>query len=235
MSDKHLSSAFDAALNTLSTNLMKMGGLVERQIDRCLQLLDCYDDALFEEVRANERQLNALEIEIDDEIHRVIARRQPAACDLRLLMAMSKCVTNLERMGDEARKISKRMRHINEREQTSAVEITELKKCGEMAFSIFHRVLDAFARMDAVAAAQVVRDDKAIDETFRAFVRGLVTTMHDRPETVAVALDYLFIAKALERIGDHAKNIAEFLVFVVKGRDVRHIPLGELEREALTD
>jgi len=235
MSDKHLSSQFDASLNMLSTNLLEMGGVVERQITRCLSLLDAYDPALVEDIRASERELNALEIEIDEEIHRVIARRQPAARDLRLLMAMSKCVTNLERMGDEARKISKRMRRIDEHGGTPPISLVELKKCGELASTILHRVLDAFARMDAVAAAQIVRDDKAIDEVFRAIVERLATHMNETPRTISVALEYLFIAKALERIGDHAKNIAEFVVFVVKGRDVRHIPLRELEREALTN
>ncbi|WP_109480064.1 phosphate signaling complex protein PhoU [Paraburkholderia sp. C35] len=235
MSDKHLSSQFDASLNMLSTNLLEMGGVVERQITRCLSLLDAYDPSLVEDIRASEHELNALEVEIDEEIHRVIARRQPAARDLRLLMAMSKCVTNLERMGDEARKISKRMRRIDEQGSPSSVSLTELKKCGEMASSILHRVLDAFARMDAAAAAQIVRDDKAIDEVFRTFVQRLATHMNETPRNISVGLEYLFIAKALERIGDHAKNIAEFVVFVVKGRDVRHIPLRELEREALTD
>jgi phosphate transport system protein len=233
MSDKHLSSAFDTALATLSTNLLEMGGLVEIQISSCLTLLDAYNPELLLEIRSSEQRLNALELEIDEEIQRVIARRQPAARDLRLLMAMSKCVTNLERMGDEARKISKCIRRIDENSETSAVQVADLKRCGEMAWSILHRVLDAFARMDAVAAVQIVRDDKAIDEAFRSFVRTLVMRMNETPGTVSAALDYLFIGKALERIGDHAKNIAEFVVFVVKGRDVRHIPLRQLEREAL--
>ncbi|MEI5996042.1 phosphate signaling complex protein PhoU [Paraburkholderia bengalensis] len=235
MSNKHLSSQFEAALTALSTELLEMGGRVELQIARCLTLLSDYDPTLFEEIRASERDLNALEIRIDEEIHRVIARRQPAARDLRLLMAMSKCVTNLERMGDEARKISKRLRRIDENGQTAAIPLVELKSCGELASSILHGVLDAFARMDAVAAAKLVRDDQAIDEVFRASVRKLVMQMSETPRTVSVAIEYLFIAKALERIGDHAKNIAEFVVFVVKGRDVRHMPLGELEREAMAN
>lgn len=231
MSDKHLSSQFDASLNMLSTNLLEMGGVVERQITRCLSLLDAYDPALVEDIRASERELNALEIEIDEEIHRVIARRQPAARDLRLLMAMSKCVTNLERMGDEARKISKRMRRIDEHGGTPPISLAELKKCGELASTILHRVLDAFARMDAVAAAQIVRDDKAIDEEFRAFVRKLVTYMMEDPRTISAGLDFLFIAKAIERIGDHAKNIAEFIIYIVKGTDVRHISREDLQRK----
>ncbi|MEM5438585.1 phosphate signaling complex protein PhoU [Paraburkholderia diazotrophica] len=232
MSDKHLSSQFDAALDMLSTDLLKMGGLVERQIARCLELLNTYDPALVMEVRESERQVNALELDIDEEIHRVIARRQPAARDLRLLMATSKCVTNLERIGDEARKIAKRTRRIDETGAAPAARVIGLEKCGAMAASILHQALDAFARMDAAAAAQVVRDDRAVDETFRDLVRTLVTRMQEAPGTISVALDYLFIAKAFERIGDHAKNIAEFIVYAVRGRDVRHVPLGELEREA---
>lgn len=205
------------------------------QIERCLRLLDAYDPALALEIRAGERLLNSCEIEIDDEIQHVIARRQPAACDLRLLMAMSKCVANLERMGDEARKMCKRMRRISESGETASFHVAELKKWGEMAHVILHRVLDAFARMDTIDAARIVRDDKAIDTVFRSFSRSLAVQMHAAPGTIPVALEYLFIAKALERIGDHAKNIAEFLVFVVKGRDVRHISLDELEREALAN
>lgn len=235
MPEKHLSRAFDASLDALSTHLMEMGGLVEMQIERCLRLLNAYDPALALQIRDSERVLNSLEIEIDDEIQHVIARRQPAACDLRLLMAMSKCVTNLERMGDEARKISKRMRHISESGEAASFQVAELKKCGEMVHSVLHRVLDAFARMDTVDAARIVRDDKAIDELFRSFSRRLAMQMNAVPRTISVALEYLFIAKALERIGDHAKSIAEFLVFVVKGRDVRHLPLDELEREALAN
>ena len=235
MPDKHLSSAFDASLNALSTHLLEMGGIVERQIERCLQLLNRYDCTLVSDIRASERHLNALEIAIDEEIQQVIARRQPAASDLRLLMAMSKCVTNLERAGDEARKISKCMRRISESGRAATFHGVELRRCGEMAYSILHDALDAFARMDTVSAARIVSDDKAIDEAFRALSRRLAIQMNAAPRTIPVALECLFIAKALERIGDHAKNIAEFLVFVVKGRDVRHIPFDELERAAFSD
>ena len=235
MQNKHLSSAFDAALIALSTHLLEMGGIVERQIERCLQLISRYEPTFVADIRASERQLNVLEKSIDQEIQHIIARRQPAASDLRLLMAMSKCVTNLERVGDEARKISKGMRRISESGDAATFHAAELKKCGELAYLILHRVLDAFARMDTVSAAQIVRDDKVIDEAFRALSRRLAMQMNAAPSTIPVALEYLFIGKAFERIGDHAKNIAEFLVFIVKGRDVRHIPLDELERAAFSD
>ena len=224
MSNKHLSSGFEADLHLLSTRLLEMGGLVELQVARAMEALTTFDLALVEQVIEGEHRLNAMEIEIDEVVSNIIARRQPAARDLRLLMATSKCVANLERAGDEARKIAKRMRRIAMDGAARSINIAEIKVSGEMASQILRRALDAFARMDTVAAAQIVQDDEAIDNEFRAFVRKLVTHMMQDPRTIAIGLDYLFIAKAIERIGDHATNIAEFVVYVVEGTDVRHVP-----------
>lgn len=231
MTDKHLSSEFDAALNTLSTKLLEMGGLVESQISAVLDLLNRFDESVVLDVRAKEQRLNRMEVEIDDEINNVIARRQPAARDLRLLMAISKCVTNLERAGDEARKVAKRLQRIDESGTAANMQLLELRNSGEMALTILHRALDAFARMDVVSAAQIMRDDRAIDDEFRAFVQRLIIDMNAEPRAISTYLDYLFIAKAVERIGDHAVNVAEFVIYVVKGRDVRHLPLDQLEQE----
>ena len=231
MSDKHLSSQFDAALNLLSTRLLEMGGLVESQISSVLSLLSTFDGAVVSGVRDVERQLNQMEVEIDDEITNVVARRQPAARDLRLLMAMSKCVTNLERAGDEAWKIAKRLQRFDEAGVPTALHVAEPRNSGEIALTILHRALDAFARMDVAAAAQIMRDDLAIDNDFRLFVQRLVADMSAAPGTISSCLDYLFVAKAIERIGDHATNIAEFVIYIVKGRDVRHLPLDRLEEE----
>ena len=233
MSDKHLSSRFDASLNLISTNLLEMGGLVESQISLVLELLNAFDASTFAHVLEGERRLDRLEVEIDDEVNNVIARRQPAARDLRLLMATSKCVTNLERAGDEARKIAKRLKRIHESGVTSGINATELRSSGEMALRMLRHALDAFARMDIVAAAQIVRDDKAIDNEFRAFVRRLVIYLNDAPWAISTGLECVFVAKAIERIGDHASNIAEFVIYVVKGRDVRHLTLEQLEEEVL--
>lgn len=233
MSDKHLSSQFDAALNLLSTDLLAMGGLVESQIAAVLDLLNIFDESVALRIRENERRLNQMEIEIDSELNNVIARRQPAARDLRLLMATSKCVTNLERAGDEARKIAKRLARIHEVGTASVVQVTELKNAGEMALTILHRALDAFARMDVAAAAQIMQDDRAIDAEFGAFVQRLIGDMNAAPRTISTALDYLFVAKAFERIGDHAVNIAEFVIYIVKGRDVRHLAFDQLKAEGL--
>ena len=234
MSDKHLSSQFDADLNAVSSKVLEMGGLVESQIINAMQALNTFDMEIVEAVIQAETRLNTMVVEIDEECSNIIARRQPAARDLRLLMAISKTITNLERAGDEAEKIAKRVKRINEDGMGRNVNIAEIKLSGEMAVTILRRALDAFARLDTVAAAQIVRDDKAIDEEFRAFVRKLVTYMMEDPRMISAGLDYLFIAKAVERIGDHAKNIAEFIIYIVKGTDVRHVSRDQLEREALS-
>jgi phosphate transport system protein len=188
---------------------------------------------LVDQVLEGEHRLNDMEIKIDEEVTNIIARRQPAARDLRFLMATSKCITNLERAGDEARKIVKRTRRIQANVGGLNVNAAEIKASGEMALHILRRALDAFARMDTVAAAKIVRDDEAIDNEFKALVRKLVTSMTEDPRTISIGLDYLFIAKAIERIGDHAKNIAEYVVYVAKGADVRHVSREQLERDAL--
>jgi phosphate transport system protein len=235
MPDKHLSSRFDADLDLRSTRLLETGGMVESQVERVLRLMDAYDSALVLQVLDGEQQLNAMELELDEEISNVIARRQPAARDLRLLMAASKCVTNLERAGDEARKVAKRLRRVHGNDETQTINTTELRRSGELALMILRRALDAFARMDAVAAAQIVRDDEAVDNSFRAFGRRLVMQMTEAPRTIPVGPEYMFIGKAIERIGDHATNIAEFVVYVVMGRDVRHVPLDRLDEEVLAN
>jgi len=206
---------------------------VESQIACALEALKEFDTVLVDQVLEGEHRLNDMEIKIDEEVTNIIARRQPAARDLRFLMATSKCITNLERAGDEARKIVKRTRRIQANVGGLNVNAAEIKASGEMALHILRRALDAFARMDTVAAAKIVRDDEAIDNEFKAFVRKLVTSMTEDPRTISIGLDYLFIAKAIERIGDHAKNIAEYVVYVAKGADVRHVSREQLERDAL--
>jgi phosphate transport system protein len=181
---------------------------------------------------ARERDVNTMEVEIDSACTELIARRQPTARDLRLVMAISKAITNLERAGDEADRIARRTKHIMEDSASHGINTAEIRLAGQMAISLLRRSLDSFARLDTSAAADVVSEDKQIDEEFRAFVRKLVTYMMEDPRTISVALDMLFIAKAVERIGDHAKNIAEFVIYIVKGTDVRHLPQEKLQQEA---
>ncbi|HEY1996680.1 phosphate signaling complex protein PhoU [Paraburkholderia sp.] len=230
MPDKHLSSSFDADLNLLSTRLLEMGGLVEAQIALAVEVLNTFDMTLVEQVLDGERRLNAMEIAIDEDVCNIIVRRQPTARDLRFLMAVSKCVTNLERVGDEARKIAKRTRRIALDNASRSIDITEIRASCEMALTILRRALDAFARMDHVGAAKIVTDDEVIDNEFRAFMLKLVTHLMADPKTISIGLDYLVIAKAVEHIGDHATHIAECVVYVVKGTDVRHVPRDQLER-----
>jgi phosphate transport system protein len=221
MSDKHLSSQFDADLNLVSSKVLEMGGLVESQIVNAMNALNNFDLDMCEQVITAEDRLNKMEVDIDEECSNIIARRQPAARDLRLLIAISKTITNLERAGDEAEKIAKRTKRLMEDGASRTINIAEIKLSGEMAVSILRRALDAFARLDT-------------DEEFRAFVRKLISYMTEDPRSISVGLDFLFIAKAIERIGDHAKNIAEFIIYIVKGTDVRHKSRDALEREALS-
>ncbi|MGF6607798.1 phosphate transport system protein [Paraburkholderia sp. WSM4175] len=232
MPDEHLSSRFDADINHVLSKVFEMGGFVESQVVNAMQALNHLDLDLVDRIFADERRLNAMEAEVDEECINIIARHQPAARDLRLLMAISKAVTNLERAGDEARKVAKRTRRIAEDGNAMAINIAEIALSGEMAMTILRRALDAFARRDTGAAAQILRDDDAIDDQFRLFVHKLVKYMKENPRIIPIALDYLFIAKAIERIGDHATNIAELIIYVVKGKDVRHVSREQLEREA---
>ncbi|WP_347554655.1 phosphate signaling complex protein PhoU [Robbsia sp. KACC 23696] len=231
---QHLSSQFDADLNLLSSKLLEMGGLVESQIVNAMDALNNYNETAIRHVATAERRVNEMEIEIDQQCNDIIARRQPAARDLRLLMAVSKAITNLERAGDEAQKVAKRTQRIIDDGAGRAINTAEIRLSGEMAASILHNVLDAFARLDINAALQIIRDDRSIDSEFDAFVRKLATYMMEDPRTISVGLDYLFVAKAIERIGDHAKNIAELIIYIVKGTDVRHMPRETMEREALS-
>lgn len=199
-----------------------MGGLAESQIACVLDALKSFDLGLLEHVGDDEHRLNLMEIAIDDEVVNAIARWQPTASDLRLLMAASKCAANLERVGDEARKIAKRTRRVAMDAGAWNLNIAEIKASGDMASHMLGGALDAFARMDATAATQIVRDDETIDAEFRAFVVKVVKSMKEDPRTVQLGLDYLSIAKSIERIGDHATNIAESVVYAVRGTDIRH-------------
>jgi phosphate transport system protein len=232
MLDKHLSTQFDADLNSLSSRLLEMGGLVESQISTAMRAFTQMDLETCNVVIENEKLVNDLEIQIDLACTEVIARRQPIASDLRLVMAVSKAITNLERAGDEAKQVAKMTKKLIEAGTLYQINVAEIRLSGQMAISLLRRSLDAFARLDAIAAAEVVEEDRQIDEEFRAFVRKLISYMSEDPHTISTGLDMLTIAKAIERIGDHSKNIAEFVIYVAKGSDVRHIPHDDLVREA---
>jgi phosphate transport system protein len=232
MPDKHLSSQFDNDLNALCGSLLEMGGLVESQVSMAMKAFSQLDGELADQVMVREAEVNDFEIRIDQACTELIARRQPAARDLRLVMAVSKAITNLERAGDEADRIARRTKHVMEDSASHSINTAEIRLSGQMAVSLLRRSLDCFARLDTKVAAEVVNEDKQIDEEFKAFVRKLTSYMAEDPRTISVGLDMLSIAKAVERIGDHSKNIAEFVIYIVKGTDVRHIPHDELTKEA---
>lgn len=232
MTEKHLSSQFDTELTDICTEVLQMGGLVEAQVQSAIRALETFDTTFADNVIAAEARVNRQEIDIDAHCSNIIARRQPTARDLRLLMAISKSITNLERAGDEAFKIAKRSKRIISEVSRSTIDFSEIRVSAALAAEMLRNSLDAFARLDATAAAAIVRDDRALDLEFRGLVRKLMSYMMENPRLISTSLDYLFIAKALERIGDHAKNIAEFTIYIVKGTDVRHLDEDAIEQEA---
>ena len=231
----HVSKKFDSELEGLRSRVMQMGGLVETQINHAIEAFMHGDKDGFEQVIADDDHVNKMEVSIDDDCAHIIARRQPTAGDLRMVMAVSKIVTDLERVGDEAAKIARMGKQVYQRDHLLVPRLQEMRAMGDVAVRMLRDVLDAYVRLDPVAAARIVREDETVDDNFRGFLRLLVTYMMEDPRTISTALDIVFVSKALERIGDHVKNIAENVIYIVKGKDVRHIGLDELEREALSD
>lgn len=229
MPDKHLSSQFDNELNNVSSRLMEMGGLVESQIQQAVYALSMFVENVADSVITNEHNVNTMEVEIDRELSMIIAKRQPTANDLRLLMAISKATANLERAGDEAAKIARMVKSMMAHGGFRALPSSELRLATEMASNLLRKSLDAFARLDTVTAVSILKEDDLIDKEFDGFVRKLITYMMEDPRTISSSLDLLFVAKALERIGDHAKNIAELIVYIVKGEDIRHASIEHIE------
>ncbi|MEQ1814813.1 MAG: phosphate signaling complex protein PhoU [Candidatus Nitrotoga sp.] len=229
--NEHTSKQFDAELEAVRAQVLQMGGLVEDQIRLAIEALVNSDVALMQRVIADDHRVNAMEVAIDETCNQIIALRQPAARDLRLIMMIIKTITDLERIGDEAEKIARMGLLQLQRDNNILPRFTEIKHTSEMVLDMLRKSLDAFARLDLSYAAQVVRQDEAVDEQFRAIMRYLITFMMEDPRTISTALETLFVAKAIERIGDHAKNMSEYVVYMVKGKDVRHVTVEEIERE----
>ena len=227
---EHISKQFDAELEAVRSRVLQMGGLVEEQIVKAVDALASGDIAVLDAVIEDDHRVNAMEVGLDESCSHIIARRQPAAGDLRLVMAIIKTITDLERIGDEAEKIARMAKLIHGAERTHMPRL-ELKHVAGLALSMLRKALDAFARLDVNAALQVVKQDRSVDDEFRSILRQLITFMIEDPRTITGCLDIVFIAKALERVGDHAKNISEYVVYAVKGKDVRHISVEEIERE----
>ena len=229
MADKHLSTQFDSELNTVSSRVMELGGLVESQLRLAIYALSHYSVESANQVMDTELRVNGMELDIDRELSSIIARRQPTARDLRLLIAISKTTANLERAGDEAAKIARMVKSIMHSGASRTLPTSDLRVAADLASGLLRKALDAFARLDTTAALSILKEDDQIDAEFDGFVRKLITYMMEDPRTISASLDLLFVAKAIERVGDHAKNIAEFIIYIVKGADVRHSPMDQIE------
>ena len=231
ITSEHTSKQFDAELEAIRAHVLQMGGLVESQIYSAINSLVEGDIALMNRVIDEDHRVNAMEVKIDEACSQVIARRQPTASDLRLVMMVVKTITDLERIGDEAEKIARMAKMLSEKHGLAIPRYNEIKHASELAIDMLRKSLDAFARLDVAMAAEVVRQDDQVDVEFRAIMRYLITFMMEDPRTITTSLEILFVAKAIERIGDHAKNISEYVIYMVKGRDVRHVSVDEIERE----
>jgi len=231
---EHISKQYDQDLEAIRSRALQMGGLVESQVRSAVGSYLSGDTEGIDNAIATDARVNDLERALDEDLRTVIVRRQPAASDLRLIMAVSKTVTDLERIGDEAAKIARMAREIHAGGNKGSMgRPAMVNHVSEISIGMLRRSLDAFARLDAAAAARVIGEDAAIDSEFHAIVRQLITFMMEDPRTISASINVIWVAKAIERIGDHAKNIAEQTIYIVKRTDVRHTPLAEVEREAM--
>jgi phosphate transport system protein len=206
-----------------------MGGLVESQLHQAVYALSHLSLETAEQVLETEHRINQMEVAIDHEIISTIGRRQPTARDLRFLMAISRTTQNLERAGDEIARVARMVKSIIEGGTPRSLPISELRLAADLAAGMLRKTLDAFARLDTSMALTIIKDDNEIDAEYNGFLRKLITYMMEDARTISPSLDLLFLAKSLERVGDHAKNIAEQIIFIVKGEDVRHTPMDKVE------
>lgn len=220
---QHLSSQFDEELSRLRTHVLQMGGMVETQVSSAIEAYSSGEVASVKSIVEADRKINDLEKAIDDDCAHVIAKRQPTASDLRLVLGISKIVTDLERAGDEAKKIAKGVRRIYEAGHLPSQYGIGIRHLAEAALNLVRQSLDAFARLDVPLAQEVIKADSDVDTEFKSIIRQLITHMMEDPRTITTSIEIISIARAIERIGDHAKNVAEQVVFIVEGRDIRHI------------
>jgi phosphate transport system protein len=227
---QHISRRFNEDLEGVRNRVLQMGGFVEQQMQQAVAALIDADSRLGEEVAHGDHKVNDMEVSIDEECSRILATRAPAASDLRLIVAIIKTITDLERIGDEAEKIAfiaSRLAVI----ERPADRYREIKHLGRLAQIMVHDALDAFARLDADAALRICRDDRVIDDEYESIQRQCLTFMMEDPRTIRRALDVMWVARSLERIGDHAKNISEYVIYMVHGKDIRHTSLDKVEKE----
>lgn len=233
-SGQHISHKFDEEMGNLRNKVLKMGGLVEQQISAAIEALQSMNVENAEKVILNDHKVNALEVNIDEVCTQILARRQPAASDLRMVIAVIKTITDLERIGDEAEKIARMAIHLSEKDSHFHSQYAGIRHLGEHVRKMLHDVLDAYARLDVDAAFKVVLADELADKEYQDLLRLLITYMMEDPRNITQVLDVIWAARALERIGDHAKNIGEYVIYLVKGKDIRHIDPAEIEKDILS-
>lgn len=231
MPSEHIYKQFDADMEAVRARVLEMGGMVEEQVTQAVEALITGNTKLAETVIDQDHRVNALEVAADEACTQIIALRQPTASDLRMILTIIKTITDLERVGDEAAKIARFAIKVYDNDRIVTPRYNEIKYMAGMATKMLRESLDAFARLDVSGAAGVARQDMEVDEEFHLITRHLITFMMEDPRTISTFIDLLFVVKAIERIGDHAKNMSEYVVFMVKGKDVRHTTIEELERE----
>ncbi len=226
--NKHISGKFNEELENVRNHVLNMGGLVEQQLNSALDAVHDNDAELARKVQENDYKVNALEVSIDEECTRIIAKRQPAASDLRLVVAIAKTIADLERIGDEAERIAKVALDSFTKDQQDL--LGNIDNMGRHVSRMLHDVLDAFARMDAQRAFEVHKEDRKVDREYEAITRQIMTYMMEDPRSIPKIMDLVWSVRSLERIGDRCQNIAEYVIYFVKGKDIRHISQDDIEQ-----
>ncbi len=232
MGSEHIYKQYDSELEAVRAKVLEMGSLVEQQIVDALEALTTSNAKLAKRVINNDHQVNALEVQIDEDCSHIIALRQPAAGDLRMVLMMIKTITDLERIGDEAAKVARLALKSSETDRMWTPRFAEIKTMANLTREMLHMSLDAFARSDATKVLPIAQMDEQVDGQYQMTIRQLITFMLEDPRTISMSLEVLFVSKAIERIGDHAKNISEYVVYMVKGKDVRHTTIEQMEEDA---
>ncbi|ATC87934.1 phosphate signaling complex protein PhoU [Pseudoalteromonas sp. NZS127_1] len=226
--NKHISGRFNQELENVRNHVLSMGGLVEQQLNSALDAVSRNDAELAQKVRQNDYKVNAMEVSIDEECTRIIARRQPAASDLRLVIAIAKTIADLERIGDEAERIAKVALDSFTKDQQDL--LVNIENMGRQVLKMLHDVLDAFARMDVQRAFQVHKEDAKVDREYEAITRQIMTYMMEDPRSIPKIMDLVWSVRSLERIGDRCQNIAEYIIYFVNGKDIRHTSQEDIEK-----
>lgn len=229
--DQHISQQFNADLEKLRTSLLEMGGLVENQLKDAVEALQEADLNLAEKVLQTEKDVNQREVSIDAECTEILARRQPAASDLRLVLIVTKAIRDLERVGDEASKVARMAMELGDSDFAPEGGFVEIRHLSTNVQKMLNAALDAFARFDVRSAIKVMREDKYVDREYKSAMREMVTQMMEDPRSISRVLNIIWALRSLERIGDHARNIAEHVIYLVRGTDVRHVSIKEIEKQ----